>query len=528
MSKRIFFGKDAREKLKSGVDKISNAVKATLGYNGRNVIISNPRVMSFATKDGVTVANEVMLEDPIENAGALIIKGVARKMLNECGDGTTTATIFAQELITRGLALVDNGANPVEIKKGIDKATAEVVAFIKAASKPVDNFEMIKSVSTIAANNDEFMGNLIAEAYHKIGKEGIIDIEESGNAETKMELVAGMQVDIGIMHPIFINNQVKMITELRDVRIIIYNGVVSSGKEMAEALNDVVIDGKSCLLIVEDINGEAMQIIAENKSRGFPFCVIKCPAYGELREEILEDIATVTRAIVRSKNKADKFGNTKRQHMGHADKVIVKRNDTIIIGGNGDETAVANRVEEIRERIKLSESAAEKSEQEKRLAKILGGVASIKIGGVSDIEIREKRDRADDAIRATKAAMEEGVVPGAGTIFIRAIHNVNLVRSDSPDERKGIDLVKVVLEAPLNQILINAAKDSSQFIARVFDAAENFGYDGKLETVTDLTVTGVIDPAKVCRFAIENAASVAGVVITSEVLMVEVEDKVAK
>lgn len=528
MSKRIFFGKDAREKLKKGVDQISNAVKATLGYNGRHVIISNPRIMSFATKDGVTVANEIMLEDPIENAGALVIKGVARKMLHEVGDGTTTATVLAQELINGGLSLVNSKANPVEIKKGIDKAVAAVVAFFKTIAIPVNDFQTIKNVSVIAANNDEVLGSLIAEAYDKIGKDGIIDIEESNSYESKMEVVKGMQVDIGLMHPVFINNEAKMNTELRDAFVIIYDSVISTGQEMVDLLGDVAKSGKALLLIAEDITGEAMQIMATNKSRGFPFCCIKTPAYGDLRAEVLQDIATVTGGIVISKTKGDKIAKLKTPLMGRCEKIIVSRNDTILVNGDGDETAVEVRIATIRERISECQDGEEKKIQEKRLARIKGGIASIKIGGVSDIEVREKKDRVDDAIRATKAAMEEGIVPGAGTVFIRAIETVNMIKGESTDEQKGIDLVKVILEAPLRQMLVNAGKDPNKFVQRVFDSNGNFGYDGKLEAVTNLIVTGVIDPVKVCRFALENAASVAGVVITSEVLMVEIEDKVGK
>lgn len=528
MSKTIFFGKEARLQIKNGIDKVSNAVKVTLGFSGRNVIISNPRTMSYSTKDGVGVISEIMLPDPVENAGALIIKGVARKQLQECGDGTTTATILAQELINGGLKLVDNRANPVELKKGIDKAVAGVISFFKTIAIPVNDFTTIKNVSVIAANNDEVLGDLIARAYNEIGKDGIIDIEDSNSYECKMEVVKGMQVDIGLMHPVFINNEAKMNTELRDAYVIIYDSVINTGQEMVELLGDIAKSGKALLLIAEDVTGEAMQIMATNKSRGFPFCCIKTPAYGDLRAEILQDIAVVTGGVVVSKTKGDKISKVKIPLMGRCEKIIVSRNDTILVNGDGDETAIDSRIQTIRERISQCEDVEEKKIQEKRLARIKGGVASIKIGGVSDIEIREKKDRVDDAIRATKAAMEEGIVAGAGTSFIRAIGVVGMIKGESTDEQKGIDLVKLVLEAPLRQILINAGKDPNKFVQRVFDASGNFGYDGKLEIVTDLIATGVIDPVKVCRFALENAASVAGVVITSEVLMVEVEDKVGK
>ena len=516
MAKQISFDSEARDSLKKGVDALANAVKVTLGPKGRNVVIGKTFGAPSITKDGVSVAKEIELKNPVENMGAQMVKEVASKTADLAGDGTTTATVLAQSIIHSGLKNVTAGANPMEIKRGIDKAVKEVIAQLKKQSKQLgDDFQLVEQVATISANNDTTIGKLIAEAMQKVGKEGVITVEEAKGTNTEVEIVEGMHFDRGYLSPYFVTNAEKMETELEQPYLLIHDKKISTMKDLLPVLERVAQSGSPLLIVAEDIDGEALATLVVNKLRGsLKIAAVKAPGFGDKRKELLEDIAVITGGTVISEERGFKLESTKLKALGRADKVIIDKDNTIIVNGSGKKSNITARINQIKAQIKNTTSDYDKEKLQERLAKLSGGVAVLYVGAATEVEMKEKKDRVDDAVHATKAAIEEGIIPGGGTAYIRCIAAIEKLTGENQEQNTGIDIVKRALEEPLRQIVENAGKDGSVIIEKVKAEKEDNGYNARNEKFEQLYQSGIIDPTKVARIALENAASIAGLLLT--------------
>ena len=527
MAKTIIFNTEARDKLKKGVDALSNAVKVTLGPKGRNVIIDKTYGAPIITKDGVTVAKEIDLKDPVENMGAQMVKEVASKTNDVAGDGTTTATVLAQSIIATGLKNVTAGANPMDLKRGIEKAVKAVVADLKKQSKAVgDSFEKIEQVATISANNDHSIGKLIAEAMQKAKKEGVITIEEAKGLETTIKIVEGMQFDRGYISPYFITDTEKMEAVYENPLILIYDKKISSMKDLLPLLEKAVQTGRPLMIIAEDVEGEALATLVVNKIRGsLKIVAVKAPGFGDRRKEILEDIAILTGGTVISEEKGYRLEDADISMLGQADKISVDKDNTIIVSGKGEKSGIELRINQIKAQMETSTSDYDKEKMQERLAKLAGGVAVIYVGAASEVEMKEKKDRFDDALHATRAANEEGIIPGGGVAYIRAIDCLNVLKGDNEDEDTGIAIVKRALEEPLRQIVENAGLEGSVIVNKVKEGKADFGFNAHTEVYEGLYKAGVIDPTKVARVALENAASIAGMLLTTECVLADIKEE---
>jgi chaperonin GroEL len=523
MSKEILFNIEARDLLKKGVDQLANAVKVTLGPKGRNVIIEKKFGAPAITKDGVTVAKEIELEDPFQNLGAQLVKEVASKTGDDAGDGTTTATVLAQSIVNVGMKNVAAGANPMDLKRGIDKAVAEVVKSIAAQSKAVgDNYEQIEQVASISANNDTTIGKLIADAMRKVSKDGVITIEEAKGTDTSIEVVEGMQFDRGYISAYFVTNTEKMEVEMEKPYILIYDKKISNLKELLPVLEPAVQSGRPLLIIAEDVDSEALTTLVVNRLRGsLKICAVKAPGFGDRRKEMLEDIAILTGGVVISDEKGIKLEQATLEMMGTAEKVTVNKDNTVLVNGAGTKEGIAARVAQIKAQIAITTSDYDREKLQERLAKLSGGVAVLYVGAASEIEMKEKKDRVDDALSATRAAIEEGIVPGGGVAYIRAISLLEKLKSANDDEATGIDIIKRAIEEPLRQIVANAGKEGAVIVQKVREGKDDFGYNAYTEVYENFFAAGVVDPAKVCRVALENAASIAGMFLTTECVITE-------
>ncbi len=526
MAKDILFNLEARDSLKKGVDALSNAVKVTLGPKGRNVIIEKSYGAPQITKDGVTVAKEVELKDPVENMGAQMVKEVASKTNDIAGDGTTTATVLAQAIITAGLKNVTAGANPMDLKRGIDKAVAEVIKSLYAQTKQVgDSNEKIKQVAAISANNDHTIGALIAEAMAKVKKEGVITVEEAKGIETYVDVVEGMQFDRGYISPYFVTNAEKMEVVYENPFILIYDKKVSVMKDLLPILEKSLQTGKPLIIIAEDVESEALATLVVNRLRGsLKVAAVKAPGFGDRRKEMLEDIAILTGGVVISEEKGYRLEDATLEMLGTADKISINKENTTIVSGHGEKTNIESRVAQIKKQIETTTSDYDKEKLQERLAKLAGGVAVIYVGAVSEMEMKEKKDRFDDALNATRAAIEEGIIPGGGVGFIRAIAALDNFKGENEDETTGVAIIRRALEEPLRQIVENAGLEGSVVVNRVKEGVEDFGFNARTEIYENLYEAGVIDPTKVARVALENAASIAGMLLTTECVLVEHKD----
>ena len=523
MAKEIKFNIKAREELKKGVDALADAVKVTLGPKGRNVIIEKKFGAPHITKDGVSVAKEVELEDKFQNMGAQHVKEVASKTGDDAGDGTTTATVLAQAIITTGLKNVAAGANPMDLKRGIDKAVAKVVEGIKAQAQEVgDDFDKIENVAKISANNDEEIGRLIAEAMRKVKKEGVITVEEAKGTDTTVEVVEGMQFDRGYISPYFVTNTEKMECEMDAPFILLYDKKISNLKDMLPVLEATAKSGRPLLIIAEDVDSEALATLVVNRLRGsLKICAVKAPGFGDRRKEMLEDIAILTGGIVISEEKGLKLEAATIDMLGTAEKIAVNKENTTIVNGSGDKQAIADRVAQIKVQIETTKSQYDREKLQERLAKLAGGVAVLYIGAPSEVEMKEKKDRVDDALSATRAAVAEGIVPGGGTAYIRCVEALENLKGVNDDETTGIDIIRRAIEEPLRQIVYNAGLEGAVIVQKVKDGEGDFGYNARTNKFENLFETGVIDPAKVTRVALENAASIAGMFLTTECVIAE-------
>ena len=523
MAKEIKFDIEARESLKRGVDALANAVKVTLGPKGRNVILGKTYGAPHITKDGVSVAKEIELEDPFENMGAQLVKEVASKTNDDAGDGTTTATILAQSIIGVGLKNVTAGANPMDLKRGIDKAVAKIVAEIRSMAQEIgDNFEKIEHVAKISANGDEQIGQLIAEAMRKVKKEGVITVEEAKGIETTVEVVEGMQFDRGYISPYFVTNSEKMEAQLENPYILIYDKKISTLKEILPILEQTVQTGRPLLIIAEDIDSEALATLVVNRLRGgLKVCAVKAPGFGDRRKAMLQDIAILTDGVVISEETGLKIDAVTLDMLGKAEKITVDKDNTTIVGGAGDKEAIRERSAQIKAQIVNTTSDYDREKLQERLAKLSGGVAVLYVGAPSEVEMKEKKDRVDDALSATRAAVEEGTVPGGGTALLRAVRALDDLVGENDDETTGIEIIRRAVEEPLRQIVANAGKEGAVIVQRVKDGEGDFGYNARLDQFENLYVSGVIDPAKVTRVALENAASIAGMFLTTECVIAE-------
>ena len=523
MAKEIKFNIKAREELKKGVDALADAVKVTLGPKGRNVIIEKKFGAPHITKDGVSVAKEVELEDKFQNMGAQLVKEVASKTGDDAGDGTTTATVLAQAIITTGLKNVAADANPMDLKRGIDKAVAKVVEGIKAQAQEVgDDFDKIENVAKISANNDEEIGRLIAEAMRKVKKEGVITVEEAKGTDTTVEVVEGMQFDRGYISPYFVTNTEKMECEMDAPFILLYDKKISNLKDMLPVLEATAKSGRPLLIIAEDVDSEALATLVVNRLRGsLKICAVKAPGFGDRRKEMLEDIAILTGGIVISEEKGLKLEAATIDMLGTAEKIAVNKENTTIVNGSGDKQAIADRVAQIKVQIETTKSQYDREKLQERLAKLAGGVAVLYIGAPSEVEMKEKKDRVDDALSATRAAVAEGIVPGGGTAYIRCVEALENLKGVNDDETTGIDIIRRAIEEPLRQIVYNAGLEGAVIVQKVKDGKGDFGYNARTNKFENLFETGVIDPAKVTRVALENAASIAGMFLTTECVIAE-------
>ena len=527
MAKEIRFDSDARELLKSGVDQLANAVKVTLGPKGRNVVIGKKFGAPQITKDGVTVAKEVELEDNFENAGAQLVKSVASKTGDDAGDGTTTATILTQAIVTEGLKNVTAGANPMDLKRGIDKAVAKVVDHIKASAEVVgDNYDKIEQVATVSANNDPEIGKLLADAMRKVSKDGVITIEESKTRETSIDVVEGMQFDRGYLSGYFVTDTDKMECDMENPYILIYDKKISNVKDFLPILQPAAESGRPLLVIAEDVDSEALTTLVVNRLRaGLKICAVKAPGFGDRRKAMLEDIAVLTGGVVISEEKGLSLDKATLEMLGTAKKVTISKDNTTIVDGAGEKEAIKDRVAQIKNEIAASTSSYDKEKLQERLAKLSGGVAVLYVGANSEVEMKEKKDRVDDALCATRAAMEEGVVVGGGTTYIRAQEALKDLKGENADEQTGINIVCRAIEEPLRQIIANAGGEGAVVVNKVREGKGDYGYNARKDVYEDLRAAGVIDPAKVSRVALENAASIAGMFLTTECLIVDkVED----
>ena len=523
MSKEISFNIDARDQLKKGVDELANAVKVTLGPKGRNVIIEKKFGAPHITKDGVSVAKEIELEDPRQNLGAQLVKEVASKTGDQAGDGTTTATILTQSIVSVGLKNVTAGANPMDLKRGINKAVEAVVANIQEQSQVVgDNYDKIEQVATISANNDATIGKLIADAMRKVSKDGVITIEEAKGTDTTIDVVEGMQFDRGYISPYFVTNTEKMEVEMEKPYILIHDKKISNLKELLPILEPAVQSGRPLLIIAEDVDSEALTTLVVNRLRAqLKICAVKAPGFGDRRKEMLEDIAILTGGLVISEEKGIQLESATLEMLGTAEKVTVNKENTIIVNGAGDSELIGKRVNQIKSQIETTTSDYDREKLQERLAKLAGGVAVLYVGAASEVEMKEKKDRVDDALSATRAAIEEGIVPGGGVAYIRAIRSLETVVTDNDDERIGVDIIKRVIEEPLRQIVFNAGKEGAVVAQKVSEGTADFGYNARTDKYENMFEAGVVDPAKVSRVALENAASVAGMFLTTECVIVD-------
>ena len=528
MAKEILFNIDARDQLKKGVDALANAVKVTLGPKGRNVIIEKKFGAPHITKDGVTVAKEIELADAYQNTGAQLVKEVASKTGDDAGDGTTTATVLAQAIVAEGLKNVTAGASPMDIKRGIDKAVAKVVESIKSQAETVgDNYDKIEQVATISANNDPVIGKLIADAMRKVSKDGVITIEEAKGTDTTIGVVEGMQFDRGYLSAYFVTNTEKMECEMEKPYILIYDKKISNLKDFLPILEPAVQTGRPLLVIAEDVDSEALTTLVVNRLRSqLKICAVKAPGFGDRRKEMLEDIAVLTGCVVISEEKGLKLEQATIEMLGTADKVTVSKDNTTIVNGAGAKENIKERCEQIKAQIASTKSDYDKEKLQERLAKLSGGVAVLYVGAASEVEMKEKKDRVDDALRATRAAIEEGIVAGGGVAYIRALEALEGLKGDNADETTGIDIIKRAIEEPLRQIVANAGKEGAVVVQKVREGKADFGYNARTDVYENLHAAGVVDPAKVTRVALENAASIAGMFLTTECVIVEKkEDK---
>ena len=528
MAKEILFNIDARDQLKKGIDTLANAVKVTLGPKGRNVIIEKKFGAPHITKDGVTVAKEVELADAYQNTGAQLVKEVASKTGDDAGDGTTTATVLAQAIVAEGLKNVTAGASPMDIKRGIDKAVAKVVESIKSQAEMVgDNYDKIEQVGTVSANNDPVIGKLIADAMRKVSKDGVITIEEAKGTDTTIGVVEGMQFDRGYLSAYFVTNTEKMECEMEKPYILIYDKKISNLKDFLPILEPAVQTGRPLLVIAEDVDSEALTTLVVNRLRSqLKICAVKAPGFGDRRKEMLEDIAVLTGGVVISEEKGLKLEQATIEMLGTADKVTVSKDNTTIVNGAGAKENIKERCEQIKAQIASTKSDYDKEKLQERLAKLSGGVAVLYVGAASEGEMKEKKDRVDDALRATRAAIEEGIVAGGGVAYIRALEALEGLKGDNADETTGIDIIKRAIEEPLRQIVANAGKEGAVVVQKVREGKADFGYNARTDVYENLHAAGVVDPAKVTRVALENAASIAGMFLTTECVIVEKkEDK---
>ena len=530
MAKEIVFNMEAREQLKKGVDELANAVKVTLGPKGRNVIIEKKFGAPHITKDGVTVAKEVELADPFMNTGAQLVKSVASKTGDDAGDGTTTATVLAQSIVNVGIKNVTAGANPMDLKRGIDKAVAKVVESIKEQSEAVgSDYDKIEQVATISANNDPEIGKLIADAMRRVSKDGVITIEEAKGTETSIGVVEGMQFDRGYLSPYFVTDTEKMECVMDNPYILIYDNKISNLKDFLPILEPAIQTGRPLLVIAEDVDSEALTTLVVNRLRAqLKICAVKAPGFGDRRKEMLEDIAILTGGIVISEEKGLSLEQATIEMLGRCDKVTVSKDNTTIVNGAGNKDAIAERVAQIKAQIAATKSDYDKEKLQERLAKLAGGVAVLYVGAASEVEMKEKKDRVDDALCATRAAIEEGIVPGGGVAYIRAIDALEGLKGDNADETTGIEIIKRAVEEPLRQIVSNAGKEGAVVVQKVREGEGDFGYNARTDVYEHMKAAGVVDPAKVTRVALENAASIAGMFLTTECVIVEKkEDKPA-
>jgi len=529
MAKEVKYNIEARDALKKGVDTLANAVKVTLGPKGRNVIIEKKFGSPSITKDGVTVAKEIDLKDPMENMGAQMVKEVASKTADQAGDGTTTATVLAQAIITAGIKNVAAGANPMDLKRGIDKAVSLVVSNLQSQSQTVgEDNQKIKQVASISANNDEVIGSLIAEAMNKVGKDGVITVEEAKGTETEVKTVEGMQFDRGYLSPYFVTNTDKMEVELENPYILIYDKKISNMKELLPILEKQVQTGKPLLIIAEDLDGEALATLVVNKIRGsLKVAAVKAPGFGDRRKAMLEDIAILTGGTVISEERGFKLENAELESLGQAEKVLIDKDNTTMINGAGNSEDIQSRVSQIKAQIESTTSDYDREKLQERLAKLAGGVAVLYVGAATEVEMKEKKDRVDDALHATRAAVEEGIVAGGGVAFIRAIEALTDLKGDNEDETTGINIIKRAIEEPLRQICNNAGIEGSIVVQKVKEGSADYGYNARTDVYENLIGAGVIDPTKVSRIALENAASIASMLLTTEVVLADAleEDK---
>ena len=526
MAKDIIFDLDARNGIKRGVDALANAVKVTLGPKGRNVIIGKSFGAPVVTKDGVSVAKDIELEDPLENMGAQMVKEVASKTNDLAGDGTTTATVLAQAIVKEGLKNVAAGANPMDLKRGIDKAVEAIVNDLEKQTTKVGNSsDKIKQVAAISSNNDEAIGSLIATAFGKVGKEGVITVEEAKGTDTYVDVVEGMQFDRGFLSPYFVTNSEKMQTELENPMILLCDKKISSMKDLMPVLEPVAQQGKSLLIIAEDVDGEALATLVINKMRGsLKIAAVNAPGFGDRRKAMLEDIAILTGATVISEERGFTLENTTIEMLGTAETVTIDKDNTTIVNGAGKKTDIKTRVGQIKSQIETTTSDYDKEKLQERLAKLAGGVAVLYVGAASEVEMKEKKDRVDDALHATRAAVEEGIVAGGGVALIRAQNTLEQITTTHLDETTGVQIVAKAIEAPLRTIVQNAGGEGSVVINKVLEGKKNYGYDAKSETYVDMLKAGIIDPKKVTRIALENAASVAGMILTTECALVDIKE----
>ena len=527
MAKEILFNMDARDQLKKGVDELANAVKVTLGPKGRNVIIEKKFGAPHITKDGVSVAKEIELDDAYMNTGAQLVKSVAAKTNDDAGDGTTTATLLAQAIITEGLRNVTAGANPMDLKRGIDKAVTKVVESIKGQSEEVGNdYDKIEQVASISANNDAEIGKLIADAMRKVSKDGVITIEEAKSRDTTIGVVEGMQFDRGYLSAYFITDTEKMECQMENPYVLIYDKKITTLKDMLPILEPAVQTGRPLLIIAEDVESEALTTLVVNRLRTqLKICAVKAPGFGDRRKDMLEDIATLTGGIVISEEKGIKLEQATLEMLGTCGKITVSKDNTTIVDGNGDKEAIAQRVAQIKAQIAATKSDYDKEKLQERLAKLAGGVAVLYVGAASEVEMKEKKDRVDDALCATRAAIEEGIVPGGGVAYIRSIDSLEGIATVNEDEKTGVAIVKRAIEEPLRQIVANAGKEGAVVVQKVREGKGDFGYNARADVYENLFAAGVVDPAKVTRVALENAASIAGMFLTTECVIVEKKEE---
>lgn len=523
MSKQLFFELDARNKMKKGVDVLANAVKVTLGPKGRNVVLEKKFGAPAVTKDGVSVAREIELEDPIENMGAQMVKEVASKTADIAGDGTTTATVLAQAMINEGLKNVASGANPMDLKRGMDKAVHAIVEHLRKQAQTVgNNSQQIEQVATISANNDETIGKLIAEAFGKVGNEGVITVEEAKGTDTTVEVVKGMQFDRGYISPYFVTNTEKMQAELDNPYILIYDKKLSAMKDLIKILEKVAQTGRPLLIIAEDLEGEALATLVVNRIRGtLKIAAVKAPGFGDRRKEMLQDIAILTKATVISEEQGYKLENADLSYLGSAEAVTIDKDNTTIVGGKGEKDAITARINQIKAQIDTTTSDYDREKLQERLAKLSGGVAVLYVGAATEVEMKEKKDRIDDALHATRAAIQEGIVPGGGIAYIRAIESLETLKGNNEDESTGIAIVRRAVEEPLRQIVHNGGLEGSVVIQKVKEGKGDYGFNARTGQYEHLFEAGVIDPTKVSRIAIENAASIAGMLLTTECVVAD-------